>query len=378
MPGRAGRGGAGITGRLAPYAGAVRRPAPLPSLDELGALGRPFGIEHLGVAPADVLERARAALHERRDAGLAADMGFTYRDPDRSTDPARAVVGARSIIVAARSYLADEEPPAPPSGVAARVARYAWSDHYAPLRDGLRTMARRLRAAGHRAVAFADDNAIVDREVAHRAGLGWFGKNANLLLPGAGSWFVLGCVITTASYPVAADAGRRRLRPVPPVPRRLPDRRDRGAGGDRRQPLPRLGAAAPRRHPGRAPAGGRRPPVRLRRLPRGVPADRPPGAAPPAAVAGGCRAVGRRARAAGGGRRDAARSSRSLVHRRPRAAVAPSQRPRHPRQHGGPGRPAGGRHVGPVSPRRRRRCSPSTPGGPATRLGLDRHAGARP
>mgnify|MGYP000686656871 CR=1 FL=1 len=32
---------------------------------------------------------------------------------------------------------------------------------------------------------------------------GWFGKNANLLLPGAGSWFVLGCVVTTAPLPVA-------------------------------------------------------------------------------------------------------------------------------------------------------------------------------
>ena len=54
-------------------------------------------------------------------------------------------------------------------------------------------------------MVFADDNSIVDREVAYRAGVGWFGKNANILLPGAGSWFVLGCVITTAPLPVAAD-----------------------------------------------------------------------------------------------------------------------------------------------------------------------------
>jgi epoxyqueuosine reductase len=178
----------------------VRRPDPLPSLDELRELGRRAGIEHLGVAPANVLERARTALHERRAAGLAADMAFTYRDPDRSTDPRRAVPGARSILVAARSYLADEDPPRPP-GAQARVARYAWVDHYTPLREALRAMARRLRAAGERAVAFADDNAVVDREVAYRAGLGWFGKNANVLVSGAGSWFVLGCVITTAAYP---------------------------------------------------------------------------------------------------------------------------------------------------------------------------------
>jgi epoxyqueuosine reductase len=180
----------------------VRRPATVPTLDELAGIAREHGIEHVGVAPADVLGRARTALHERRDQGLAAGMGFTYHNPDRSTDPTRAVAGARSIVVAARSYLTDEEPPRP-AGVQARVARYAWVDHYTPLRAGLRAMARRLRAADHRAVAYADDNAIVDREVAHRAGLGWFGKNANLLVSGAGSWFVLGCVVTTASLPVA-------------------------------------------------------------------------------------------------------------------------------------------------------------------------------
>jgi epoxyqueuosine reductase len=43
-----------------------------------------------------------------------------------------------------------------------------------------------------------DDNALVDRAAAHRAGLGWFGKNTLLLLPGQGSWFVLGTVVTDA------------------------------------------------------------------------------------------------------------------------------------------------------------------------------------
>ncbi|MDQ3470341.1 MAG: tRNA epoxyqueuosine(34) reductase QueG [Actinomycetota bacterium] len=184
----------------------MRRPDSLPTMDDLRALAAEHGIEHVGAAPATVMERARTALHERKAAGLAAGMRFTYNDPDRSTDPQRAVPGARSVLVAARSYLADGEPPRP-SGPHARVARYAWVDHYTPLRAGLRAMARRLRTAGERAVSFADDNSIVDREIAHRAGLGWFGKNANLLLPGAGSWFVLGCVVTTAEFTSAEPVG---------------------------------------------------------------------------------------------------------------------------------------------------------------------------
>jgi epoxyqueuosine reductase len=176
------------------------RPAGPEYLAELHALGESLGLERMGVAPATVLQRARDALVERRRAGLHDTMQFTYRNPERSTDPGAAVVGARSVLVAARSYAMD--PPQRPSATA-RVARYAWVDHYEPLRLALRTIARRMRADGHKAVAFADDNSIVDREVAWAAGLGWFGKNANLLLPGGGSYFVLGCVVTTADLPVA-------------------------------------------------------------------------------------------------------------------------------------------------------------------------------
>lgn len=159
------------------------------------------GVSHTGVAPAEVMARARAALHHRIDHGLTDGMQFTFKNPERSTDPTQAVRGARSVFVAARPYLLPApERPAAPRG---RVGRYAWVDHYAPLRTALQDVVGHLRLEGWKAVAFADDNSIVDREIAHRAGLGWFGKNANLLLPGAGSWFVLGCVVTTAPLPAA-------------------------------------------------------------------------------------------------------------------------------------------------------------------------------
>jgi epoxyqueuosine reductase len=91
-----------------------------------------------------------------------------------------------------------------PSAPSGRVARYAWEDHYTPLRSALTVVARELEAAGWRCRVLADDNALVDREAAYRAGIGWYGKNANLLLPGRGSWFVLGSVVTDA--PLATDA----------------------------------------------------------------------------------------------------------------------------------------------------------------------------
>ena len=181
--------------------------------DALIEFARTRGLDRVGITHAGVLERSRVALVDRRDRGLADTMGFTFRDPERSTDPTRAVDGARSIVVAALSYAPGptEDLTTDPAGLgrpSARVARYARTDFYTPLRRALQDVALRLRADGFRAVVFADENDLVDREVAWRAGLGWWGKNANLLVPGAGSWFVLGSVVTTAD-----------LRPTPgPAP----------------------------------------------------------------------------------------------------------------------------------------------------------------
>ncbi len=170
---------------------------------DLLALGRESGLDAIGIAPAATLDRARRILLERKAAGLHDEMEFTYRNPHRATEPDRLVPGAQSIVVGARRY--DREVPARPAGPTGRVARYAWSDHYATLRASLGVVAGRLRDDGHRALVIADDNGLVDREVAYRAGIGWFGKNANLLLAGRGSWFVLGAVVTTAALPTATE-----------------------------------------------------------------------------------------------------------------------------------------------------------------------------
>lgn len=181
----------------------------LPGLDELRATGLGAGLDVLEVADAAPFPDVRAALLERKEAGLHGGMQFTYRKPERSTDPGAALAGACSLVVGARSYLTAEPeapvegPPLPP-GPRARIARYAWEDHYSHLRAGLTAVAELLGEAGWRSRVLADDNALVDRAAAHRAGIGWFGKNANLLLPRLGSWYVLGSVVTDA--PLAPSA----------------------------------------------------------------------------------------------------------------------------------------------------------------------------
>ena len=134
--------------------------------------------------------------------GLHGGMAFTYRNPARSTDPDRRPPGCRSSrgrrrwrLPTHRSADRPGRPPARPGG-GVRPRR--------PLRRAPgRARSGRRPAAGRRLAGrvVVDDNALVDREAAYRAGLGWYGKNANLLLPGRGSWFVLGSVLTTAPLP---------------------------------------------------------------------------------------------------------------------------------------------------------------------------------
>jgi epoxyqueuosine reductase len=159
--------------------------------------GRAAGLVAVGVCSAEPFEDTRRDLEDRRAAGLSSTMQFTYRNPARSTDPSRAMPGAQSLVAGAW--------PVPNAPGPARVARYVWRDHYAELRAALSACAEVLRADGYEARVYCDDNAFVDRAVAVRAGLGWFGKNANVLVPGHGSWVVLGCVVTTASLVAAAD-----------------------------------------------------------------------------------------------------------------------------------------------------------------------------
>ena len=208
----------------------VTDPARRESSDEAATLSRVLielglesGLASVGIASAAMFDETREHLVERKERGLHGGMQFTYRNPDRSTDPARIVPSARSLVVGAWSYRQLDPRPVPvqmrpqqrrsvddgdhidrPHRPMGQVARYARHDHYADLRRALTVIAERLRAQGSRATVVCDDNALVDRAAAHRAGLGWFGKNTMMLIPGQGSWFLLGTVVTDAHLQITA------------------------------------------------------------------------------------------------------------------------------------------------------------------------------
>jgi epoxyqueuosine reductase len=166
-----------------------------------------LGFDAVGIAPATPDARARAALLERIGAGYLSGLGwFTAERAEFSCDPANLLPGARSIISVAMSYAGELPRPAGvPGRPRGRVARYAWGrDYHAVLKERMGALVRAVEeecAAGAGSPGdyrtLVDTARIVDRAAAARAGVGWYGKNTNIITEGAaGSWAFLGEVLT--------------------------------------------------------------------------------------------------------------------------------------------------------------------------------------
>ena len=136
--------------------------------------------------------------------GRHGSMEYLARNTELRIEPARALPGARSVIMVADVYHSRSTPPprraantARPAGSIARYARGL--DYHAVMKRRLHALCDALR--GHFAQdqfrAFVDTAPLPERELAARAGLGWIGKNTLLINPRHGSYTLLGGVLTT-------------------------------------------------------------------------------------------------------------------------------------------------------------------------------------
>lgn len=177
---------------------------------ELHRLAAEHGATGTGVCSVEPFADVRRALGERTREGLRARLGFTYTRPEVATDVTRTYPWAQRLFVVAKAYLPHAGSPRSEPGTG-RIARFAVEDHYRDLDAILHAVADRLRREGHRAEVLRDDGRLVDRAAAVRAGVGWWGKNSMVLMPGAGPWMLLGSVVTDAllelSAPMQRDCG---------------------------------------------------------------------------------------------------------------------------------------------------------------------------
>jgi epoxyqueuosine reductase len=168
-----------------------------------------LGFDRVGIGPAGPAEHGRR-FEAWLDAGYGQGMDYLARTRAERLDPAWLLPGCRAVVAVALAYGPREDDPS-----WRPVSRYARGrDYHDVMRPRLLALADYLREGGGpevRSRAAVDTSAVLERDLAARAGLGWIGKNTNLIAPGSGSYFFIGIVLTTAALapdgPIADHCG---------------------------------------------------------------------------------------------------------------------------------------------------------------------------
>ncbi len=146
------------------------------------------------------------------DEGRAGEMGYLARDPERRLDPRTLDPRLRSVISLAYPYAAPARPSFRwPEELRGRIASYALGpDYHDTVLARTRAVADALIAERPQAIMriYIDTGPVLEREWASEAGLGWFGRNTNLLNVHHGSYFFLSEIFTDLEF----DAEPRRPR----------------------------------------------------------------------------------------------------------------------------------------------------------------------
>ena len=165
-----------------------------------------LGFNLVGLTPARPAPHLHAYF-QWLDAGMHGEMGYMARTDrqERRRDLNASLPGVRSLVIVGLDYhtlkLPDEILADPTRG---RIAAYAWGrDYHDLMLLRLEELAHWLRAeskseARHR--AYVDTGAILERDHAQQAGLGFIGKNTMLIHPRRGSDFFLGEILTEVEF----------------------------------------------------------------------------------------------------------------------------------------------------------------------------------
>jgi epoxyqueuosine reductase len=178
------------------------------------------GFDAVRITSAEAFPDAEQVIKERISQGLMDGLPwFTAKRADVSCHPDALLPEAKSIISLAMSYLTEQPDLQETDMPRGRIARYAWGDDYHDIikpklqqfTAWLRDYAREEIGEEAETRLFVDTGRMVDRAVAQRAGLGWYGKNTNILTKGWGSWVFLAEIVTnlplTPDEPLKASCG---------------------------------------------------------------------------------------------------------------------------------------------------------------------------
>jgi epoxyqueuosine reductase len=168
-----------------------------------------LGFAYCGIARAERLNDDAARLERWLNKGMHGSMGYMANHFELRVDPTKLVPGAKSVITLLFNYYPTAEQPADTS---VKVSRYAYgADYHEVIRTKLKTLLQMMREhiGAVEGRGFVDSAPVLERSWAVRSGLGWVGKNGNLIRKQNGSYFFIATLIIDLALeyddPFAAD-----------------------------------------------------------------------------------------------------------------------------------------------------------------------------
>lgn len=158
-------------------------------------LAREAGFDFCGIARAEKLDKDARRLENWLNQGMHGSMAYMENHFEMRTDPRLLVPRAKSVITLLLNYFPDQQqnPQAP------RVSKYAYGrDYHDVIREKLKVFLQRIREIIGEVDGrgFVDSAPVLERTWAQRSGLGWIGKNGNLITKTGGSFFFIATLIT--------------------------------------------------------------------------------------------------------------------------------------------------------------------------------------
>lgn len=150
---------------------------------------------YCGISKAEFLEEEAPRLEEWLNKNYHGSMGWMANYFDKRLDPTKLVPGAKSVVSVLLNYFPNQEQVDPE---APKISKYAYGqDYHYVIKDKLKELAQFIEenigeVSGR---AFVDSAPVMDKAWAKRSGLGWVGKNTNLIHPKHGSFFFIGELI---------------------------------------------------------------------------------------------------------------------------------------------------------------------------------------
>jgi epoxyqueuosine reductase len=167
-----------------------------------------FGFQSCGIAQAGFLEEEAPRLEAWLKNGHHGEMSYMENYFDKRLDPRLLVDGAKSVISLSLNYYTDEQQQ---DSTAPKISKYAYgNDYHHVIKDKLKQLLHRIQdnIGEVNGRAFVDSAPVLDKAWAKKAGLGWIGKNSNLISKSVGSFFFLAELIVDLEldYDIAPTA----------------------------------------------------------------------------------------------------------------------------------------------------------------------------